>query len=167
MISGSTRKSTSAKPPEPAKPHDRLLQNLMHRIGSLASLWKRRQHEISRIARVPSLLGPLPHLNPPTFRTVWQMLRTGLNTHSPNVASATASRFWVESKRDVQIGRLCSAPAGDRRRHVPPVKSLSSRNERLLCRSFCRFYLTKSEMIPIRCCWRNLFPLRADPGPGE
>jgi hypothetical protein len=30
-----------------------------------------------------------------------------------------ASSFWVESKRSAQIGRLCSAPAGNEKRHAP------------------------------------------------
>jgi hypothetical protein len=30
-----------------------------------------------------------------------------------------ASCFWVESKRDAQIGRLCSSLAGDGNRQVP------------------------------------------------
>jgi hypothetical protein len=97
-----------------------------------------------------------------------------LQRRPKNPCQRRAVHTWVESKRDAQIGRLCSAPAADGKRHdLRSNRSRAGTSDcrgrlfcRFLCRVLCRFFLTKSEIGAGLLLTESLL-VRRLPGPGE
>jgi hypothetical protein len=105
-----------------------------------------------------------PHPCPPP--------QEGAGALTPSIlpkCSALESRFWVESKRDAQIGRLSSAPAGAGKRHAPRSnRSRAGRSERSRAISLSRaIYLDKIRNILYVLVLTESLPARRLPGSGE